>query len=206
MTNRLFWNAVGVAALFALVVGCTGKPKKVWVEDPNPPVFGSTEATKTWPGFLEGKWGVKTMINMEHAKNDLKLGGVADQIANEEITDTITFKADGTFKMHIKMVGWVPAGTYAGNANSLSLTFTTIDGKPIQEMDAKVKKDEEGGTQGAIATALGYEGMRASINRMSSYVLSADGKYLHFPVQEGAIMIGTVDNGLVRMAEEKPEK
>jgi hypothetical protein len=201
-----FKAAIVAAVVCSLAIGCKGEPKKVWVEDPNPPVFGSTAALKTWPGFMEGKWGLKSVMDMELAKQ-LGVSSIASEQADEPISSFITFKGDGTFTMKLVAFGYKVGGHWQANAQQLQISYETFDGKPIAGLLAEAKVDEERGGSVGIAKVMAFENAKGTLDKLTAWVLRKDGKALEIPVAPGE-MIAVTEGGnqLVRMVQEKPDE
>jgi hypothetical protein len=161
---------------------------------------------KTLQGFIVGKWGAKTLTDPNVAKA-LHVESIAREQADSDVTDYFTFKTDGTFICRVSSFAHKVEGKWTANDTGLMLSFDTIDGQPIAQVMAQVKKDEEGGTQAGIATAFVYEGAQNRMSLLNAWVLGDDKKTLkkYEPAGSG-LTITPGPNTLVRMAMEDKDK
>lgn len=89
------------------------------------------------------------------------------------------FKEDGTFIFHTEDP-WRAEGTWTVQDNQVGVQYTKIDGVPWVEAQTKVQKNEEGGSQGAIAEALGMRWVFEDLPKLQRIIIDEDKKHLKF--------------------------
>ena len=102
------------------------------------------------------------------------------------------FKADGTFECGQKKGEWKSTGQWQLAGDQISLTYETMNGKPIAQHQEEYKKDEQGGGQVAVARALFYDQLYPQLEGMKQLFLDEDKKHLCFGRPEPAMQLPQV--------------
>lgn len=157
MTTRAF-------SLFAIIValaGCGAKEDEMAPLGDAAPAFGKAPEHQNLQGFVVGTW---CMVDMEGVKPKY----------------TYVFKPDGTFTTGIKDGDWNAAGTWTAGPEQVTLTYTTMKGKPWQVFIDEYKKEEQGGGQVSVQRALYYDDLFARLSNMTGLWVDEDLKHLSF--------------------------
>jgi len=100
------------------------------------------------------------------------------------------FKSDGTFACG-QGTQWKCTGKWTANANSVYLSYATMNDKTYEEFRAEVKKGDDSGVQVGVARALVYEPIYDFLDKMSTIYLDDDQKHLTFSPPTRAPAAGT---------------
>jgi len=147
-------------ALVFASLGC-GKEEAT---GPNTPMGDSAPAfTSDMKSFLVGTWSP-----------------IEDGAVN--LNKKWVFAADGTFIFHTEDP-WRAAGKWDVVENQVSLQYLTLDGLSWADAQAKVQQEESGGSQAAIATALGMRWVFEDLPKMMRLILDDDKKHMKFSNQ-----------------------
>jgi hypothetical protein len=143
------------------------------------PAWGSSPKYQQVGTFLEGKWA-ETLPPMD--PESMK------KMEELPILELYEFKAAGTFTIikGSRKVG----GTWQEANGVVTLTYTTLDGKPWNDAMAEIRARAETGTQGAIANDLMMDWMNSELQKKTRLTVDKDLKRLTFapsapPVAEG---------------------
>lgn len=137
------------------------------------PDIGS-ESVKTFDKFVVGSW--RTMSGMD--ADQAKQLGVESIAGMEEGEETFTIKGDGTFEVTSKTGSWTVGGTYALSADVMMLTYTILDGKPMEQAKAEIQKGAEGGTQAGVARELMMDNLLTGLEKLKEFRVAPDKKQL----------------------------
>jgi hypothetical protein len=187
------------AALVSLAgsLGCKKAPPAPQPHD-NPPAYD--QAAGTFGAWVEGRWCPTGGVD---AKTAEKYG--VDPASDLDISQFWEFKADGTLAYgKLDYPGRV-TGKWVEENGVVMLMYEAWDGETLYDRRARLAKEEETGTQAAIAAMMGFENTVNMLEKMSYLELTDDKKGLTFtspPSNEGASfadMLSGGDSDLVRM-------
>lgn len=173
-------NIKGLIALSVLLValGCSGSKDVVMAPlGESAPSLGQANMP-TLDKFIVGRWC--TILPT--------LGG-----PEIDANRYYEFNADGTFVCGQKKGDWKSTGKWQLSGDQISLTYESMNGKPIAEHQQEYKKDEQGGGQVAIARALFFDRLYPELEGMKQLYLDEDKKHLSFGRPEPAIPLPPVE-------------
>ncbi len=184
--------AMAAVAVALFVVGCGKKTDPAPEAAAAPPEFGSTEQTKTMAGFIEGKWcPTGSGVDSETAK---KYG--LDPNSELDVSQHWIFKPDGTFVYGRLGSKNQITGKWTEDQGQVFLMYEMWDDETIQQRKERLAKDEEGGSQNAIAAMMAFESTVGMLSKLEYLRLTDDKKGLTFArlqPADGSGMIGGMD-------------
>lgn len=195
--------------LLVVLAGCAPsapEPKFVRMGD-SAPTMGATPIDQ----FLVGSWTTRDYIDPSFAQQ-LGVSSIANQQEEEStsgpITEVYEFKAGGTFEFHFLAQRTDVGGTWTVSQNTVTLNYTTLNGKPIEEEKARLLKEAETGRQGAVRNELITDFLVSAQTKLVTLAPASDPKLLMFtssmpnPADAGAggtVLAGTA---LMRLKKE----
>lgn len=114
----------------------------------------------SWETFVPGRWATE------------------EYEQPSEVKSYYDFAADGTF--HCLHMVYKIGGKWTAAADSISLTYETLNGKPLQEEMERIKRGAESGRQTAIANDLFADWVVNAMTKRIQLSLSEDTKELQW--------------------------
>jgi hypothetical protein len=128
------------------------------------------------------------------------MDSVKEQIENEPINEIFKFAKDGTFKLTLPQSLWKVSGKWTvDNGNFMVLTYDKLNDRPMADVVAEVKKEEETGTQTGVAAALNMDRLQGTISSLEKFRLSDDKTKLILQGPSLTGGFGDTEQYLVRM-------
>ncbi|MBS1714253.1 MAG: hypothetical protein JST30_07935 [Armatimonadetes bacterium] len=176
--------AVGTASLFGCASPSNSTPEFDVRSGDGAPEFGSSEALKSYSGFVVGHWALTDYVDPEFAKQ-LGIGALSQQMADQPVSNVFDFASDGTFVYRRMKAEWKVAGKWAENGQGLTLTYESFNGKPLQQAQEESRKAAEGGTQAGVAQDLFMDQLTAEMQKLTVLRLASNKRMLVFTAPEG---------------------
>lgn len=97
---------------------------------------------------------------------------------DDGLGQTFTFSPGG--KLEVKNGTYTVGGTWAVSGRTVNLSYSTLNGLPMETAIANIRKEAETGRQGAIASDIFVDWVTGSLANLVSCQVDEDGKRLTF--------------------------
>jgi hypothetical protein len=168
-------------------VGCGGEPAESWkLAGESAPAFSGD-----LPGFLKGRWTPDGEL-------------FSDAEAEPEKYDFIEFTPEAAFKYRIG--GVLLGGTWKESGGAVMLTYTTMNGEPIEAKMAEVRKNSERGLPSNVVNDLMLDNVQTAMSRNNQVHLGEDGRTLGFGPPPAASQEGAMEDMLSGLSQTTLER